>query len=1000
MHTKTTFFNGIESKFSILLKVDYLHVTFCSYDIYIYYQLWQFFRAKKQKVNEIAVVSKKITTFIIRMYMYDLQVERCNYALYQDNPRFPSITEDIKGACLVRKRRSHEEENLHLEQKLLSKIYIVDQDEIFEKFCLQGSLEDNLNLLMECSNGLAFSSQPKVSFNYISKQFIVNDAIWFNPKTFQSCAGWIINEFEKSIALLYYEYQQGCIEENNQNKNDDLKRFWIQDFELRTKILNQIPQICKEFKNAPKKKNCKQEDILWTQLILKQSSQQNDKQKNNQDQNIQMMLLSINEKDVSKIFINNELDIMNYMPLEQVLTIQKLCQKRILRLIKDHYKEKLLKELQDIEGKEKKKIIEQKKKSKKHKKQKNKNEQKKLNMNQEKCNSFELADKQDTTQDDVHCNEYELDKHGNSCQEIRTNAKVSIKSEITQINIQEQNIIEEANQILDAETIIDLSNNTQNEDDENWVVITAPKKQKKKSNRKFNTSQENEYKNQKSLQKPISQTFMEQSVKSKPHDQELFSSQKCQKSNTQGIETIKQDIQVVKIEKSQKQENQEIENRTSQHYQKNNQICQSKFEEAKNSHSPVQLLQIVDLSLQIPQESEKSFQKNININNQQDVQNTIYKQPIKEDQIDYNIMNQARVLMIKKLDMDMREFNDMILCQNQQILKLRKIIYDRLQFVINYLFRDSNSQVRLFGSCATGLALQESDIDIGITGFEMCPVSQLNIPIQKLTEFLQKMRWVNNIIAITSSNMPLIKLQVDPTISFVQSSLPIGLPYIDLIINPDEDVHRQVFSVDISFFQFSGLKQNQHLGLISTELTLQWLSFYCELRPIVLLFKSLLKKRGLNDQYKGGISSFCIIQMVLAFLECFYHQNQASSIGYTTYNFLKFYGTEFDPKTTGISYKGFNENPFYDLNEFDDQSEITIVSPITNEIISSASSFVLTILQDLKALYQATENEVIFFYEKLKYNKKKKGKKEERNLFQKELNRLRPLFSTTVYNKT
>ncbi|CAD8063252.1 unnamed protein product [Paramecium sonneborni] len=968
--------------------------------IYIYFINCGNFRAKKQNVNEIAVVSKKITTFIIRMYIYDQQVERCNYALYQDNPRFPSITEDIKGACLVRKRRSHEEENLHLEQKLLSKIYIVDQDEIFEKFCLQGSLEDNLNLLMECSNGLAFSSQPKVSYNCITKQFIVNDAIWFNPKTFQSCSGWIINEFEKAIALLYYQYQQGCIEDNNQNKNDDLKRFWIQDFELRNKILNQIPQICKEFKNAPKKKNSKQEYILWTQLILKQASYQNDKQINI-DQNCQMMFLSINEKDVSTIFINNELEIMNYMPLEQVLTIQRLCQKRILRLIRDHYKEKLMKDIQEIEGKEKRKTIELKKKSKKHKKQKNKNEQKKLNMNQEKCNSFELADKQDTTQDEVHCNEYELEKNTNSFQEIRTNVQDSVKSDMIQNNKQEQNLIEEVNQILDAETIIDLSNNIQNDDDENWVVITAPKKQKKKSNRKFKSSQDNEYKNQQSSQKQNPPTFIESSVQTKSHNQELFLSQKSQKSNTQVIETVKQEVLMVKTEKNTKQENKEIDNRSSQNQNKMNQTCLSILEETKNINPTLQLLQLVDLSIQVPQESENLLQKNNNLNNQYEVQNTINKQPKKEDdQIDYVIMNQAKVLMIKKLDMDMREFNDIILSQNQQILKLRKIIYDRLQFVINYLFKDFNSQVRLFGSCATGLSLQESDIDIGITGFEMCPNSQLNIPIQKITEFLQKMRWVKNIVAITSSIMPLIKLQVDPTISFVQSSLPIGLPYIDLIINPDDDIHRQIFSVDISFFQYTGPKQNHHLGLISTELTLQWLSFYSELRPIILLFKSLLKKRGLNDQYKGGISSFCIIQMVLAFLECFYHQHQASSIGFTTYNFLKFYGTEFDPKTTGISYKGFNENPFYDLNEFDDQSEITIVSPITNEIISSASSFVLTILQDLKGLYQATENEITFFYEKLKYNKKKKGKKEERNLFQKELNRLRPLFSNTVYNKT
>lgn len=58
------------------------------------------------------------------MYLHDLLVERCNYALKEENPkyklikitfRFPSINEDITAVCLVRKRRSHEEEKLHLE---------------------------------------------------------------------------------------------------------------------------------------------------------------------------------------------------------------------------------------------------------------------------------------------------------------------------------------------------------------------------------------------------------------------------------------------------------------------------------------------------------------------------------------------------------------------------------------------------------------------------------------------------------------------------------------------------------------------------------------------------------------------------------------------------------------------------------------------------------------------------------------------------------------------
>ncbi|CAD8155391.1 unnamed protein product [Paramecium octaurelia] len=618
-------------------------------------------------------------------------------------------------------------------------------------------------------------------------------------------------------------------------------------------------------------------------------------------------------------------------------------------------------------------------------------------MNQDKFMSFGQIDKQSTTQDGIQLNKPNLDQSANQSQENANNVQVSANSQIHQNTTLVGYLDQEANQVLDAKKIIDNNHNAQNDHDETCVQITAPKKYKLKSNQKFATTQINQSIQQKSPSKPILPTITEQSVKSNADDIDPV---KDQRSIFQDVEIVKQDVDIGNSVKTVKSENQEIDNRLQQTFTQDDQTSFSKLDQSNDTKQPLKFVQIMDLNLKIPQESNKLFKRNTNVNHNLEVQNSPFKQRVKEDQIDQHIMNQARALMIKKLDMDMREFNDIIQGQNQQILKLRRVIFDRLQFVINYLFREFNSQVYLFGSCATGLALPESDIDIGITGFEMCLTSQLYMPIQKLTEFLQKMRWVNNIVAITSSTMPLIKLQVDPTISFVQSSLPIGLPYIDLILKPDENITRQIFSVDISFFQYSGPKQNQHLGLISTELTLQWLSYYSELRSIVLLFKSLLKKRGLNDQFKGGMSSFCIIQMVLAFLECFYHSNQASSIGYTTYNFLKFYGSEFDPKTTGISYKGFNENPFYDLNEYDDQSEITIVSPITNEIISSATSFILTILQDLKTLYQATENEVTFFYEKLKYNKKKKGKKEERNLFQKELNKLRPLFSTTVYSKT
>lgn len=60
--------------------------------------------------------------------------------------------------------------------------------------------------------------------------------------------------------------------------------------------------------------------------------------------------------------------------------------------------------------------------------------------------------------------------------------------------------------------------------------------------------------------------------------------------------------------------------------------------------------------------------------------------------------------------------------QNQEIYPLRMLVFKRLQLVIQELFNRPKKQkqkvdIRLFGSCATGIQLPDSDMDISIFGF-------------------------------------------------------------------------------------------------------------------------------------------------------------------------------------------------------------------------------------------------------------------------------------------
>lgn len=91
--------------------------------------------------------------------------------------------------------------------------------------------------------------------------------------------------------------------------------------------------------------------------------------------------------------------------------------------------------------------------------------------------------------------------------------------------------------------------------------------------------------------------------------------------------------------------------------------------------------------------------------------------------------------------------------------------------------------MRIFGSCATGLSLPTSDIDLGITGFESHSKNELIYFLNNLANVLEKFNWVKSIERILTANIPLIKIvianlfilinsifikEVDPFIDFTE----------------------------------------------------------------------------------------------------------------------------------------------------------------------------------------------------------------------------------------
>ncbi|RHY58475.1 hypothetical protein B5M09_007200 [Aphanomyces astaci] len=132
-----------------------------------------------------------------------------------------------------------------------------------------------------------------------------------------------------------------------------------------------------------------------------------------------------------------------------------------------------------------------------------------------------------------------------------------------------------------------------------------------------------------------------------------------------------------------------------------------------------------------------------------------------------------------------------------------------------------DATVETYGSYSTGIWLPSSDIDLVILGTSDDASSHLKC----LAASLKHEKWVESILLVESAKVPLLKLVS------TDSSVPI----------------------DITFET-----ANTHSGLLARDLIKCLVDELPELYPLAIVFKQLLRERGLNDAYTGGLSSYSI----------------------------------------------------------------------------------------------------------------------------------------------
>lgn len=187
-------------------------------------------------------------------------------------------------------------------------------------------------------------------------------------------------------------------------------------------------------------------------------------------------------------------------------------------------------------------------------------------------------------------------------------------------------------------------------------------------------------------------------------------------------------------------------------------------------------------------------------------------------------------------------------------------VISKLTSIVRLLW--DTAELKMFGSYATNLWLPSSDLDLVIIGANSLhhtkssgkggssAISELGRPasmggvrsaLHWLACELGKRKWVQSVRVIHNTKVPVIKL----------------------IVNMQETK----VLVDITYCSDQEESSSHHTGLLSNHLIRHYISVLPELRPLALVLKQLLYEKGLSNTYTGGLSSYCLILMLVAFLQ-------------------------------------------------------------------------------------------------------------------------------------
>ena len=268
--------------------------------------------------------------------------------------------------------------------------------------------------------------------------------------------------------------------------------------------------------------------------------------------------------------------------------------------------------------------------------------------------------------------------------------------------------------------------------------------------------------------------------------------------------------------------------------------------------------------------------------------------------------------------------------ENKKILqKLREKYIKKIYEKINIILYNEKIDFlcSFYGSSISGLSIENSDIDIMVKLKQN--QNEINY-IYRIMDILianlknSDINYITNIVPIKTASVPVIKLECDLSTDELFSN------EINNLINSCHLNYNEITKLffDITFFEVENEKNK-----IPSELMIDYIKetliLFPQIIDIIYIMKRFLFNKKLNKSYQGGISSYSLFLLILAFIK-YYKSNYDIPLGSLLIEFLYYY-SNFNFYDYEILPNKNDENEIFILNEKNSiyKYNINIKDPIT-----------------------------------------------------------------------